>query len=98
VEALCFSRGELDFSPAEGDLNKNGLLALAFPRPALKRMINLELFPENAEALLPSAEAEGWSFYISVARWIVFQPGKLLCLLCFGFVSGHDFSRAAQNK
>jgi hypothetical protein len=27
-----------------------------------------------------------------------FQPEELLWILCFGFVSGHDFSRVAQHK
>ena len=60
VGAPCFSRGELDFSPADKRFTSKGwALALDFYRPALKRMIKPELFSRNAEALLPSAKAEG---------------------------------------
>jgi hypothetical protein len=29
---------------------------------------------------------------------MIFQPEKLLWMLCFGFVSGHDFSRAVKER
>ena len=32
-----------------------------------------------------------WSFYIIRAKRLIFRPEKLLWMLCFGFVSGHDF-------
>ena len=44
MEAPCFSRGELDFSPAEKRAILKWALALDFPMPALKRiMIRVEL-------------------------------------------------------
>jgi hypothetical protein len=38
-----------------------------------------------------------WSFYISGTKHTIFQQEKLFWMLCFGVVSGHDFSRAVQG-
>jgi hypothetical protein len=32
------------------------------------------------------------------AKRLIFRPEKLLLMLCFGFVSGHDFSRAVKDR
>jgi hypothetical protein len=54
VEALCFSRGKLDFSPAEGRSKvRTGFSPGRFPRPALKRMINIKLFPATLKRCFP---------------------------------------------
>jgi hypothetical protein len=53
-------QGELDFSPVEKRFFFSGMgFSPGVSRPALKRMIKVELSPRNAKALLPSAEAEG---------------------------------------
>jgi hypothetical protein len=60
VGAPCFSRGSWTSSPAENRfIAKDWALALDLSSPALKRMITGELLSRNAEALLPSAKAEG---------------------------------------
>src|ERR1019366_1291890 len=58
VEAPCFSRGELDFSPAEKQSILKWALALGFSLPALKRVIKANLF-RSAEALLPPHKCGG---------------------------------------
>ncbi len=57
VGALCFSRGKLDFSPAEGRSGQGWALALGPLRPVLKRVYQDRVLSRNAEALLPSAQA-----------------------------------------
>jgi hypothetical protein len=48
VEAPCFSRGKLDFSPAEKEFTlEMGFSRGISPRTALKRMIKLESFSER---------------------------------------------------
>ena len=43
-----------------------------------------------------TASAVPWSFYNSGTKHMVFQKQKVLWMLSFGFVSGHDFSRAVR--
>jgi hypothetical protein len=55
-----FRRGELDSSPTENRfISREWAFALDFSSPALKRMIRVGLLFRNAEALLPSAKAQG---------------------------------------
>jgi hypothetical protein len=54
VGAPCFSRGELDLSPAEKRLLcKEWALALGPSMPALKRRIKAELFPATLKRCFP---------------------------------------------
>jgi hypothetical protein len=60
VGAPCFSRGEVDFSPAEKRLFcKEWALARGFFDASAKAQDKSRTLSRNAEALLPSAKAEG---------------------------------------
>ena len=47
VGAPCFSKGKLDFSPAEKESILKWTSAPGFSTPALKRVIKAEFFPER---------------------------------------------------
>ena len=47
VEAPCFSRGELDFSPAEKAMSLKWASAPGFLDPSAKARHQSELFPER---------------------------------------------------
>jgi len=60
VEAPCFSREKLDFSPAEKRLILKWALATGFPMPGAKAHDQSRPFPGAAEALLPSHKCGGF--------------------------------------
>ena len=46
----------------------------------------------------PTLKSGPWSFYIIRAKRLIFRPKKLLWMLCFGFVSGHDFKSCRKGQ
>ena len=57
VGAPCFSRGKLDFSPAEESSISKWALAPGFPAPGAKAQDQTPTFSWSAEALLPPHNA-----------------------------------------
>src|SRR3984957_17499869 len=53
VGAPCFSRGELDFSPAEERVIQRTGFSPGLSRPALKRMIKVELLSATLKRCFP---------------------------------------------